>query len=166
MTCTKKKILLCIALAITVFWVGFIFSNSLDNGEESGEKSSAVTEIVNSIAQSVGIDEPIQESTVRNMGHFLEFAVLSLLVCADIALISYALKAQKPTVTRLMAAAPVCCLVACIDELIQKFSAGRAAQFSDVLTDTLGAICAMAIFICFYIACCKINWVKNAKNTR
>ena len=147
------KILRVSLLCLTVLWVGFIFANSMDNGVESGKKSSTVTVIVNEVAESVGIDEEIPESTVRNMAHFGEFAVLSLFVCADLALLSFVRSADwRRAAVTLMTSAPICCLAACVDELIQKFSAGRAAQLSDVLTDTLGAICGMAEFILFYIA--------------
>lgn len=166
MTSTVKKIILCVFIILTVAWVGFIFANSLDSGPESSEKSSAVTEAVNEVADSVGIDKPIKESTVRNMAHFLEFAVLSLLICADMALLTYLRRSPWRTgAVYLMAAAPICCLVACVDELIQKFSAGRAAQFSDVLTDTLGAICSMVLFISVYTLIFVLKQHKAAKNT-
>lgn len=153
-----KKILFVSMLILSLLWVAFIFSNSLDNGEQSSNKSHTVTVVVNEVADSVGIKQEIKESTVRKLAHFTEFAVLGLLVCADILLapiprFESILKRMLP----LCASLPVCFILASVDELIQKFSSGRACEFLDVLTDSLGALCGIALFILVYIICSAIK---------
>lgn len=148
-----RKILLVALIITTILWTAFIFSNSLDNAEESTEKSSTVTETVNKIAASVGIEKEITHKTVRDMAHFSEFSLLSVLLCLDILLLLSAKISRKIfiSVGFCSIALPSCFLLACADELIQKFSSGRASQFSDVLLDTLGAICGFACFSVVYI---------------
>ena len=158
----KTKILRIALLCLTVAWICFIFSNSMDSGAESGEKSSAVTEIVNKIADSLGITADIPESFVRNMAHFGEFLILSLLICGNLALTSLVRSRAVPfRCVLLLSAAPICTLVASIDELIQTFSAGRAAQLSDIITDSLGAVCGVCAFILVYIVVKHVFMRKN-----
>ena len=57
---------IAIPLLLTLLWLGFIFGNSLKDAQASSEQSSQVQEIVNNVASSVGVKEPISESTVRN----------------------------------------------------------------------------------------------------
>ena len=148
-----KKIAFIILIIATVLWTAFIFSNSLDNAEESTEKSSTVTEAVNKVASAVGIEEEISHSTVRDMAHFTEFALLALLLAVDIVILIYSKLSSSPFKLLAICAAslPACFILACVDELIQKFSGGRASQFSDVLLDTLGALCGIIGFSVIYI---------------
>ena len=148
-----RKIVLIILIIASVLWTAFIFSNSLDNAEESTEKSSTVTETVNKVASAVGIKEEIPHSTVRDMAHFTEFAVLAFLISLDLALFLYPKLSRKLALFLGLCAAslPACFLLACVDELIQKFSGGRASQFSDVLLDTLGSLCGVVGFAVIYI---------------
>ncbi len=162
-----RKIVLIILLIATVLWTAFIFSNSLDNAEQSTEKSSTVTEVVNKIASAVGVDEEIPHSTVRDMAHFTEFAVLAFLLCADCAV---ALSERFDTRRWLYALCPSACVtlsfaLACVDELMQRISVGRASQFSDVLLDTLGALSGTAVFAICYLLFVLIR-KKSRNNTK
>lgn len=149
-----KKVLLVVMIIVTLLWLGFIFSNSLDDGEVSSEKSAGVTETVNKVAQTVGIEKEISEGSVRNMAHFSEFLMLSVLIFTDLALTLTLLPPRSLylQIITVFLSVPVCFLLACVDELLQKFSDGRAAQFSDVLLDTLGALCGAALSTCVYLA--------------
>ena len=150
-----KKIILAVLLIATVLWLGFIFSNSLDTAEQSSEKSSTVSEVVNKVAEKVGIEEEIPEKTIREMAHFSEFALLSVLICADIA-VFLTLVSPRSLYTRstcVFLSLPVCSLLAFVDELLQKTSDGRASQLSDVLLDTLGATCGVLASLTIYIIC-------------
>lgn len=153
-----KKILFVSMLVLSLLWVAFIFSNSLDNGEQSSNKSHTVTVVVNEVADSVGVKQEIKESTVRKLAHFAEFAVLGLLVCSDILIapLPHFESILKRSLL-LCASLPVCFILASVDELIQKFSSGRACEFSDVLTDSLGALCGILLFISVYILCSTIK---------
>ncbi len=161
-----RKILLCILIISSVLWTAFIFSNSLANAEKSTEQSSNVTEIVNNIASSVGIEEKIKESTVRSMAHFSEFAVLALLLSSTAATAVWNVFSSKLhfSLLSISASVPACFLLACVDELLQKFSDGRACDFVDVMLDTAGALCGFAFFALTYIIFILIR--KKAKNSK
>lgn len=152
-----KKIALAVFLVLTVLWTAFIFANSLEDAAASSNKSSAVTEVVNKVASSVGIQDEIPHRTVRNMAHFAEFMLLGALLYADSMLV-FSIKRAKSSLFFLCPASTVvaCFLLACVDELLQKLSEGRASQMSDVLLDTLGALCATAaitliVLISYYL---------------
>ena len=149
-----RKIAFILLIVACILWVGFIFSNSLDNGNESGEKSAGVTEFVNKVAIAVGIEKTISHAFVRNMAHFVEFSVLALLSSAAIAVGIYP-RVKIHLVYALLFSAisvPFSFIIAVIDELIQKFfSTGRACQLTDVLLDTCGALCGAALFALSYI---------------
>lgn len=148
-----RKIALYLLISASVLWLAFIFSNSLADAEKSTEQSSGVTEAVNQVASSVGIDKEIKEATVRTMAHFSEFAVLSALIGASVTVGTWEKFRGAPFRSLILIAIsiPVCFVFACIDELLQKLSAGRASEFSDVLTDTLGACCGLAVFALGYL---------------
>ncbi len=144
-----KILCLILSFALTVFWLGFIFSNSLKSGGESSEQSSKVHQVVNQVAQSVGVKEEISEETVRSGAHFTEFAILGVLVCLCIG--SLWNMQRHGRLPRLMLwgllSVPVCALLATADELLQTLSDGRSAQVSDGLLDTAGATVGTALFI-------------------
>ena len=148
-----RKILLCILIISSLFWTAFIFSNSLATADESSAQSSDVTEIVNEIASSMGIEQEITEDTVRKAAHFSEFLVLSILLSATAitAMWDRFSKRLPFAMLSMSASLPACFVLACIDELLQKTSDGRACDFADVMLDTLGALCGTVIFMLSYI---------------
>ena len=143
---------IAIPLLLTLLWLGFIFGNSLKDAQASSEQSSQVQEIVNNVASSVGVKEPISESTVRNMAHFTEFFILGILLCLDVwALGLSPLHARRRfDILWLLVSLPLAFLLASLDEFLQTFSEGRAAAFLDVLTDTAGAALGIALFIALF----------------
>lgn len=150
-----KRIVCAVFLVLTLIWIGFIFSNSLDNGTESGEKSEAVHQVVNNVAHALGIHAEIPEATVRVAAHFTEFAVLGFLSALDLSLL-LPLHRADPLSRRhawVLASLPFSILVAVIDETMQFFSPDRAMQFVDVLVDSGGALFGVlgfaAIFFLF-----------------
>ncbi len=154
----KRKFLLIVFIVLTLLWTVFIHSNSLESGTVSDEKSSFVTEVVNSIASTVGIKQQISHSTIRTLAHFSEFAILSLLLCADILIALFSLFFKKPLsfIWASSTAVGICFFVACVDELLQKLSDGRATQLSDVLTDTLGALTGAIFFTAIFLIIIQI----------
>ena len=161
-----KRIILAVLIIATVLWLGFIYSNSIETAEQSSEKSSSVTEIVNKVAEKVGIEEEIPEKTVREMAHFSEFALLAVLICADVAV---GLMIWGNTVSIywrsmcVFCSLPLCFLLACVDELLQRGSDGRASQFTDVLLDTLGALCGVAAALAVYMIFTLVRKRKSSK---
>ena len=167
----KKNVFLTVLrislpILITLLWLGFIYSNSLKDGKKSGEQSGKVHEIVNDVAQSVGVEEPISERTVRKSAHFTEFAVLGMLLCADLVCFGVITPKRKLCVSCLLAltAVPSAALFASVDEILQNFSEGRGPSVIDVLIDTSGAAAATVIFIvCFVLTVFTLRKIGSKK---
>ncbi len=161
-----RKTVFIVFLILSVLWLGFIFSNSFDSGKQSSDKSHTVTVVVNQVASSVGVKQEIKESTVRTLAHFAEFAVLGVLVCTDLLLapLPRLKSTHGRTLAVLCASLPMCFICACIDELIQKFSSGRVSDFSDVLTDSLGALSGIALFVLTYAVCLAVKHKRLKKS--
>ena len=154
----RKKIIFICFLVLTLLWTGFVFSNSFDDGIKSGKKSAAATETVNEIIHTLGSETQIPEKKVRTLAHFYEFAVLGALISADLTLSPLYQKLRKRMRFALpLISIPICFLIACVDECIQKFSAERTMQFSDICMDTLGATLTSVIFalVLFVILCVR-----------
>ncbi len=78
---------------------------------------------------------------IRKCGHFVEYFILSLLVLRGI-------RAGRRDARILWALATIA-IVACyasLDEFHQMFVPGRTPAVTDVLLDTIGAICAQIAF--------------------
>ena len=138
---------------LTLGWLAFIFSNSLQTGVESGEQSHQVFQIVNQVTQSIGIEKSITEAFIRKAAHFTEFAILAVLLCLDLFAFKIVSIHKKLyfSIPILSLSIPVCICCAMIDETLQHFSAGRAPQVKDVLIDTLGAVFATGLLIAIFV---------------
>jgi len=139
-----------IPLFLTALWLGFIFGNSLQNGIESGNQSHRALELLDRIFAFFGWQNPISEGALRKLAHFGEFAILAILYIGDLwafGLISLSRPLGR-SVLWLCSAVPACFLAACLDETLQLFSEGRAAQFSDAMIDTSGALVAS---LCYFL---------------
>ncbi len=154
----KRKFLLVIFVILTLLWTVFIHSNSLESGTESDQKSSFVTEIVNSIASNIGIKQEISHASIRTLAHFSEFAILSLLICSDMLIALFPLFVKKPPcfIIASLISTGISFAVACTDELLQKSADGRAAELSDVLVDTLGALTGAVLFTAIFFIIVQI----------
>lgn len=160
------KLLRCgLPILLTVLWLGFIFWNSMQNGEKSGEQSKEVHKVVNEVAQSVGVDEPISEANIRTGAHFAEFAILALLECWTLAAFGLIRQGQPlwRSVLCALAVIPDCALMACVDETIQRFSGDRAAEWKDVGMDTLGATLAVVFVMAVFLGVRLILQIKARK---
>ena len=106
--------------------------------------------------ESIGLENPISEGVLRKMAHFGEFAVLALLYIGDLLAFGFVSCSQslRASALAVFSAVPVCFLMAGIDEFIQRFSAGRAPQFTDMLIDTAGALFAA---LCFFTVFSVMN---------
>ena len=144
-----RKILFWCALALSILWLLFIFSNSLETGVESDQKSSSVTQFINNVLHAIGFKGEIPHSTVRKLAHFGEFAILAIFVCVTL----YC----APKKLSVLFSPAICFVCASIDETIQIFTDGRGAQISDVAIDTFGAICGTAGIMFLYFIIIKIT---------
>ena len=133
-----KKMLRVIVLLLAVVWCGLIWSFSMANGAESAETSGDVLEFINGILSRMGFETLFTHQTVRKIAHFAEFFALGLLA----SLAFYAFDFPHFVFCSL----PAVFLVACVDELIQRFSQGRTASPLDVLLDLAGGTCGIALF--------------------
>lgn len=156
----KKKptiyIVRAVLIVLTLLTLAFILRNGLATGEASAEQSHAVTETVQEVVGAIAPESPIATATgedfdllhnsVRNFAHFFEYALLGLFSFATF--LSF-----QPTRWKLAFLSP--CFVAvtiAVDECLQGLTAGRAAQFSDVLVDALGAAVGMGVALLgFYL---------------
>jgi len=153
-----KKIILwiaVIALSLT------IFDFSAKTAPESAGISSQITEkVVEIVEKVVNINDSQRESVlytthllIRKGAHFLEFALLSILVF----FLSKSYKLSKKI--SMIIALGYCLFFAASDEFHQLFVSGRSGQISDVLLDFCGAL--FGALICYLIV--KIGEKKKNK---
>ena len=160
----KKKIVCWICRIVTTLactlMIAFIFSNSLQSGEESSAQSSTVVDTVQKVVAVFAPESPIVTATgeaydklhaaVRTVAHFLEFAVLGALCC-------WCWYSYTDKKIFLLAPAGAIVAVPVIDECLQTLTAGRAAEWIDVAVDISGgivggfcALCTLTIGILIY----------------
>ncbi len=144
----RHKLLFLLFAAVLCVQI-FIFANSMQDGPTSSAASGAVVEIIGPVVEDIlsviGI-EPTQDNVVRfvrKAGHFLEFALLGVVVFAAMGMLLH-----RP-VRRLPAAFALCVVTAVVDEWIQSFSPGRSPQITDVMIDSAGALAGiLATWLC------------------
>ncbi len=147
----KNKIRLILQILLPVLcalWLAFIIANSLRTGEESTVQSSAVVDTVQKVAQVVAPNSQIANATgeaydklhavIREMAHFMEFAILGALFCW--CYLSYSYKAVG-----LCIPVSLTLFIPHLDEFLQSRVADRAAMLSDVLTDTVGGVTGLIV---------------------
>ena len=140
----KTWLLRAILTALCIAAIAFIFSNSLQTGEESGAQSSFVTNAVQKIFRVFAPNSWIATATgeayerlhgvIRTIAHFSEFALLG-------ALLTWCWRSYTKDMLFFLIPACLVVLVPIVDECLQTLSAGRVAAISDVFTDTLGGVC-------------------------
>ena len=140
----RARLIQAAATLATAAFILFIFSNSLQNGEESGNRSQSVLATFQRLFARAGIPFAVTEYFIRKAAHFLEYFALGLLLMG-------ALRAYTPKLKR-YCAIPLCLgfMVACCGEALQRFVPGRSGQFSDVLLDFSG-VAAGALSLMFFI---------------
>ena len=136
------RLVLKVVLPIAcLLWLAFIFSNSLQTGEESSQQSMAVVETVQQVAQVIAPESEIANatgdayeelhSTIRSCAHFSEFSVLGALLCWCYFVYTFSWQhAYLPVIGVL--------LVPLFDEGIQILVAGRGWEIADLLLDAGG----------------------------
>ena len=128
-----------LALALMVF----IFSNSLESGEESNLKSGWVAEFLRPLLNPFGwIEEKTYLKLVRKLAHFAEFGVFGLCLGGVAANAAYA--------KAFLWSGAAALLTACADETIQAFT-GRTESLKDVCLDFSGAVCGLLfVWLCLF----------------
>lgn len=120
-----------------------IFNFSLQNASTSSQTSGRVTTLIAewTVDDFDELDEIDREAIlsilhprVRKLAHMAEFGSLGTLIL----LLSLTWKSRLWLQYVLSLLSVLC--IACIDEVLQLFSNGRATQISDILTDLFGAL--------------------------
>jgi len=137
----NKKLWRIVSVSLCVLCVIFIFSNSLDNGEESSAKSGLVVAVLQQVAEIFTDGATVSESFVRTMAHFSEFALLGFLLMLSVK--TFTQRYLKNIFLVLF----ISLAVAVIDEILQLFSAGRASDVLDVAVDFSGAVTGILFFV-------------------
>lgn len=138
---TKKRLCICIALLLCN--VAFIWGNSMLPAHISAAISGFVRDVLSKLLGGAGDSGPdtfMGEGILRKIAHFIEFACLGSLLCWLFSMLG------KPKVVPLLCAVAV----ACVDELIQCLVPGRGPGILDVLLDSVGAACGMAVLLIGY----------------
>ena len=157
----KKRRFTVLFCVLTFLWICFIWFNSLKPGKESGELSAWILELVNGGFSIISLS--VSHLFIRKLAHFLEFAVLGVLLSFVIYFFfELRLSNSRKRDALLYLALPTSFLVASIDETIQLFVPGRAGLFSDVMIDTSGALCAITVFFLALLIRSKFKKQKSA----
>lgn len=120
-------------LLVTLFYIGFIFSNSMEPGDASSQKSSSVLEFATRFFDSVGLGGlGITEYGIRKLAHFGEYTLLGILLTQTVR--SFGLISVKGWSCAFFSGV----LTASADECIQLFVSGRSGRLSDVVLDSFG----------------------------
>ncbi len=131
----KKKTTLCILIFLNLC---FIWGNSMLPGQESGEISGGILQwLKDCFPVFMGMGELL----LRKLGHFSEFAMLGLLLCALCAELR-----QRGIHSVTM---PLLCgvLAAMCDETIQAFTPDRGPSVIDVWIDTAGVLTGILLLL-------------------
>ena len=138
MICRAKNYKLIIYTCLTIAWILFIFSFSMQSGEESSQISGGIVSQVLAIVFPQGFAYAEQlEFLIRKLAHFIEYFVLGVLVLQTLK--------QTRCPRQVIVGLLVCVFVASCDETIQLFSGGRSGQIADVVLDSVGAWCGLLI---------------------
>lgn len=128
---TVLRVVLFVAM---IFFLLFIFGNSLQNGVASGMRSARAVQILQTIADGLHLPIVVSELVIRKLAHFLEYFVLGLLLCINVRLLT------RNWWARIFVPLFFGLLTPVIDESIQLFSPGRSGEVRDVLIDFSGVV--------------------------
>ncbi len=137
-------------IIFVIFWMVLIFCFSLDNGEQSTKKSEGLIIQITKLFIKKDLSKEKQQELiekysviVRKTAHFMIY------FCLGFSVIILFQDFHALTLKDVLYTTIVVFIYACTDEIHQSFIPGRSAQFTDVLIDTLGSICAS--FLWYFI---------------
>jgi len=168
-----------IGIFMCLFWMGFIFYMSSNNGEISHEKSTTMVNLIESVQKNLEtksenkitnekpeenkntskvqqIEENKLDHIVRKNAHGFMYMMLAVLV--SVLLFSFN-KRGKYAINHILF---ICLFYAVTDEFHQSFVPGRTSLVSDVLVDFAGAIAGLIIFYLFYYLIYKKYKIKKS----
>lgn len=144
MTDRRTLFLRILSTALVLAALAFIFSNSLQSGDDSGRLSGFVTALVNGFLSALGLPT-LTEHVVRKLAHFLEFALLGFLL-------NNCVRTYTPRWTRSLPLPLLLGLLAAhADETLQLYSPDRTSSVVDVWIDfggvCTGTLCSAALLL-------------------
>ena len=145
----RAGVLRSLFLILTLGCCLLIFLNSAADSEVSGKQSGTITEALAPVVipnyDQLSPGEQKLGSLVRKAGHCLEFMALGL--CSFSFCLTFRKKndRQGRLFLAFLSALAFSVLYAVSDEIHQIFVPGRACEFEDVVTDTMGILCGMLV---------------------
>ncbi|OOM16532.1 VanZ family protein [Clostridium saccharobutylicum] len=149
-----------IVILLCIFWMGFIFYMSSNNGEISHEQSTKVVDLIENKASSQNFNvttntnkktvqtQQIKDNKldyiVRKNAHAFMYMVLAILVSGMF--FNFNKKGKGILIYILF----ICLLYAVTDEFHQSFVPGRTSLVSDILVDFGGALIGLTLFYLMY----------------
>ncbi len=137
---SKRFWLAIILMVLLVYGVFTIFSFSRMEAPASNGLSKHITAMIQTWTDDHFDINPKDSfwkydlnNIVRKLGHVLEFSALGFIVCSLLNVIT------KRNWLAVLVTPFICFAVACMDEYIQEFSAGRGPGWKDVRLDTISA---------------------------
>ena len=130
-----------VLLALTLAWILFIFSNSMQIAEDSSEASAGIVEWLMGILKrySISLNLDFLTFVVRKCAHFTEYLVLGALTSATVQI-------RKQNISsRIICILFTVMTVALCDETIQLFTDGRSSEVRDVWIDVAGGITGLLL---------------------
>ncbi len=137
-----------LSFLIMLLWTAVIFSFSMQPAYESSRLSLGFGYLLlellpASLAERVshlpGSQLSFLHMLLRKAGHFSEYFVLGVL--SNISFSKTDFRYRK------WLGLEFCVLIAAMDETIQLFVSGRSGQISDVMLDSIGALCGIVVML-------------------
>ena len=129
----------------------FIWGNSLLPASVSGAISGWLHELLTALLPGEG-NPSGGDGLLRKLAHFTEFALLGIVL--------FQLIQNREEKTSVAWVLSLGCgfFAACVDELLQHFSPGRAPRFGDVCIDMAGVLTGTLLYLTIHFICkSKIN---------
>ena len=140
-----KYVILSICIVLILGEMVCIFVNSAMNDVKSSAQSGFFADLLGKIFLPPDPDAQTMqrfESALRVAGHFLEFMALGVFTSA---LVSFLIRCDAKKSYWYGVSWAACILYALTDEWHQMFVPGRAAEWFDVMIDSLGALSGTAL---------------------
>lgn len=156
-----------IVILLCLFWMGFIFYMSSNNGEISHQESNKIVNLIEnktknenfeankSIVKEQQVKEKRLDYLVRKNAHAFMYMVLALLVSSVFFMYN---KRGKNTIVYILF---ICLFYAVTDEFHQSFVPERTSAVSDVLVDLGGALIGVMFFYLTYYKIYGIYVIKK-----
>lgn len=138
---------------LLICWIACIWIQSMIPAYASSEESQFIGQLVEPVLEVFIGKGAVTDFIVRKLAHFTEYAILGVLMCANLLARfhsheAHSDKASDRAAIKLYHWSYVLLLilaVAVIDESIQLLTPGRSSQVTDVLIDTSGGFTGIVL---------------------